>query len=157
MLKLTLHGGILREHTLSAAVHTLKALQSEGKVELFESDRAKEAKAVAYGWPGGTPSAPPARRYRSQKRHDPAGGPSFQMVSLVLFPHRDPHRLDLKEINDVSHLLRHVSLKHEIFVTTDTANFISGGRRERLLSAFKIVVLTPDETVAAVRESQQAG
>lgn len=78
-------------------------------------------------------------------------------MSAVLFPLRDPQRLNMNEINDVTHLLRHHTLGHTIFVTTNAQNFIVEGKRERLHSLFKILVLTPEETVVALGKPDPSG
>lgn len=151
--KLTLDGGLLREGVLLPAIRTLKSWETEGRIELFESDRAKERPAArTQGWPGGPSPSRPHSRFRAPRKLD-SKGISFQQISAVLFPMRDPHRLDRIEVNDVAHLLRHHSLGHAIFVTNNEKNFIADGKRERLEAAFKILILTPEETVQALSES----
>ena len=149
--KLTLDGGLLRESVLLPAIQTLKTWESEGKIEIFESDRVKEAPA-AYGWPGAPKPTIQTPRHRGAKRQ--AGGSSFQSLALVLYPSRDPQRLNMTEVNDVAHLLRHQSSGNNIFVTNNLKTFMEGGKRERLQTLFKIMVLTPDEAVAVLRESE---
>lgn len=148
--KLTLDGGLLRENLMLPAVRTLKTWEEQGRIELFESDRAKEVAAApkGYNWPGAktvTSKAKVARKTDS-------GPVSFRGISSVLFPHRDAHRLSIAEVNDVAHLLRHYSQGRTIFVTTNTENFIEDGRRERL-AALKIIVLTPEEAILALEQS----
>ena len=150
--KLTLDGGLLRESALLPAVQTLKTWEAAGKVELFEADRAKEVKTEP-GWSSPVAPSKTHPRFRSMRKTE-ASGPSFQRISAVLFPHRDPNRLNMTEINNVAHLLRHHSLGHSIFVTTNAQDFVAEGRRERLQTAFKIVILTPDETVRALKASE---
>jgi len=152
MVKLTLDGGLLRDAVLLPAVRTLKMWESEGKVEMFESDRAKGS--TQSSWPGAPKVQPaPSTRFRSSRRTE-AGGLSFQRISLVIFPRRDPHRLNMTEVNAVAHLMKHHALGHSIFVTNDSDSFISEGKRERLKSAFKIVILTPEEAVGSLSESE---
>ncbi|MBI4405800.1 MAG: hypothetical protein HY537_16700 [Deltaproteobacteria bacterium] len=149
--KVTIDGGLLRNSVLLPAVQTLKAWEADGKIEIFESDRAKEVN-VPYTWPGATPQAKNRPRFRAPRKMK-ASDVSFQQISSVLFPQRDPKRLNLNEINDVAHLLSHRALGHSIFVTTNMG-FIADGKRERLMSVFKIVVLTPDEAVSALMSTQ---
>ena len=149
--KLTFDGGLLREQNLPPAIRTLKALEAEGKVEIFETDRAKETKAAAnaaYNWPG----APPRTTKSRSPRRPAAGAISFQNISAVLFPQRDSHRLNMTEVNCVAHQLHHHTAGRTIFVTRNTEVFLSGGKRERL-AQLKIIVLTPEETVVALEQS----
>src|SRR5688572_896536 len=101
-LKLTLDGGLLRESELLPAVKTLKTWEAEGRIELFESDRAKETTGQQ-GWPGGPAPVRPHSKFRVAKKSDPSGA-SFQRISAVLFPHRDSLRLNMTEVNHVAHL-----------------------------------------------------
>jgi hypothetical protein len=151
--KLTMDGGLLRENSLLPAVKTLKAWETEGRIEIFESDRPKPAPgSAAFGWPGAPGPARSHFRFRGTRKTE-SGGISFQRVSAVLFPLRDPQRLNMTEVNDVAHLIRHHSLGHAIFITTNSKNFITEGKRERLQVAFKISILTPEEAVTALESS----
>ena len=49
--KLTVDGGLMREHVLAPAVAILKNWQLEGKIEIIESDRSATANQNP-GWPG---------------------------------------------------------------------------------------------------------
>lgn len=150
--KLTLDGGLLRDNVMLPAVRTLKDWEAAGKIEIFETDRAKEVASSskgAYNWPGArtvTAKSKVARKTES-------GSVSFLGISSVLFPHRDAHRLNIDQVNDVAHLLRHHSQGRTIFVTTNAENFIADGRRERL-AALKIIVLTPEETILALENEK---
>jgi hypothetical protein len=149
--KLTFEGGLLREQNLLPAVRTLKALEAEGKIEIFETDRAKETKAAsnaAYNWPGAAPRSTKSRA----PRRPAAGAVSFQNLSAVLFPQRDAHRLNITEVNNVAHLLNHHTSGRTIFVTKNAEVFLADGKRERL-ATLKIIVLTPEETVVALEQS----
>jgi len=149
--KLTLDGGLLRENVLLPAVRTLKAWEAEGRIEIFESDRAKEeptTSKAAYGWPG---ARTVSSRAKVARKSEP-GTVSFQGICSVLFPNRDAHRLSIAEVNDVAHLLRHHTQGRTIFVTTNAENFIVDGKRERL-AALKIIVLTPEEAIVALEKS----
>lgn len=155
--KLTLDAGLMRAPVLLPAVNVLKAWESEGKIEIFEADRAKEAtNTLNPGWPGAakppTRSAWPGARAKAQKKND-SGAASFQRISAVLFPHRDSHRLSITEVNAVAHLQRHVTNARSVFVTSNTRDFIDDGRRERLNTVFKIVVMTPEETVTMFQKT----
>jgi hypothetical protein len=151
--KLTLDGGLLRESVLLPAIRTLKKWETEGKIELFEADRAKETRSSPnIGWPGAPPPAKPHTRFKAAKK-SASGGVSFQQISAVLFPQRDPHRLNMTEVNDVAHLLRHHSMGNTMFVTTNAQNFILEGKRELLQAIFKIMIMTPDEAVMVLQKS----
>jgi len=148
MRTLTLDGGLLREATLLPAVRTLANWQAEGKIELFECDRISAVAApVASSRMAGMQS-----RYRGPRRGS-STGPSFQRISSVLFPRRDPSRLNMTEINDVAHLVHHYSLGHAMFVTTNVKDFIADGKREHLKAAFNLLVFTPDEAVGALTKA----
>jgi len=152
--KLTLDGGILREVPMGPAVRTLKLWETEGKIELFESDRAKDTGVPAvHGWPGAPRRGVAPGRVRAVK--EPPGGPGFQSVSVVLFPGRDPHRLSMTQVNSVAHLLRHHTLGHSLFITNNKVDFINEGKRERLQALFKIMILTPDEAIQVLRKSNE--
>ena len=153
--KVTLDGGLLRTPVLLPAIQTLKAWEAEGKIELFESDRSKEVK-IASGWPGAPKPVGFSRRVRTTKRAEP-GGLSFQRIAAILFPCRDPHRLNMTEVNDVTHLIRHHALGHSFFVTTNVRDFIADGKRERIKAISKIMILTPEEAVALLKESESMG
>lgn len=149
--KVTLDGGLLRDTELLPAVRALQSWASEGKIEIFESDRAKDVKPPVDPWTTPRPTGP--NRYRTVKKVDTKGA-SFQRVSAVLFPMRDAHRLNMTEVNDVAHLIRHHTLGHSMFVTNNTKDFIANGKREQLQNAFKLVVLTPDEAVTVLCKSE---
>lgn len=150
VFKLTVEGGLLRESNPSPAMQALKALESQGKAEIHETDRERNP-GVHIGWPGGPPPVKPKSRFRAVKKT--SGGVSFQALASMLFPSRDPSRLTMTEVNCVSHLLAHHAAGRSIFVTNNAAIFLDGGRREKLMSAFKIVVLTPAEAVKVLHDS----
>lgn len=154
--KLTLDGGLKNAVPPLPAITTLKAWEAEGKVEIFEADRVKEA--VTQGWPGQTPTSvigrPWGGRGRPAPKKNAASTSAFNQMSSVLFPHRDVHKLDMAQLNDVSHLIRHQTLGNSIFVTCNTRDFIEQGKREKLQATFKIVVMTPDEVVSQLRETE---
>ncbi len=78
----------------------------------------------------------------------------FVRVSAVLFPNRDERKLSMTEINGVVHLLGHQSSGHDVFVTSNTSDFIDGGKRERLKSVLNVVVMSPEETVVWLCKTQ---
>lgn len=145
--KLTLDGGILREAVLSPSVKILKQWEAEGKVELFESDRAKTNDGPT--WAG---SRRGAHGFNVFRKTDP-GNISFQRVAAVLFPKRDPNRLNMTEVNEVAHIIRHHTMGRSIFITNNVAVLIADGKREGLKTAFQIVVSTPEEAVSALQNA----
>jgi hypothetical protein len=46
-----------------------------------------------------------------------------------------------------------VTNARSVFVTSNTRDFIDDGRRERLNTVFKIVVMTPEETVTMFQKT----
>lgn len=154
--KLTLDGGLMREYSLAPAVATLKAWQAEKKIEIFETDRPDVTDTPQSGWPGAraTPVEKPWGAKRRPPPKNPAAASMFGRMSAVLFPMRDTHKLSISEINDVSHLVRHLTLGRTIFVTRNAASFIEQGKREKLRSIFQVSVLTPEETVAYLSKEE---
>lgn len=153
LYKLTIDGGLMREYVSSPAVATLKAWRSEGKVEIFETDRADPSTTTASGWPGGQRDFSQRRR-RSPMKRDPKETAMFGSIAVIICPMRDTHRLNMAELNDVNHLMRHHNLGRDIFVTLNAVSFIDAGKREKLKSILKISVMTPDEVVAHIAEEQ---
>jgi hypothetical protein len=150
--KITLGGGLLRAQAMMPAIQTLSVWHSEGKIELFEADRARETKP-AFGWPGAPRTVTPTRTKRNRAMPKSKDGTvSFARIAAVVFPRRDPNRLGLTEINDVAHLLQHHLQGHSIFVTNKVQELLSDGRREKLAAAFRIEVMTPEETVELLGE-----
>ena len=152
--KLTLDGGLLHNSTGLPAIDTLRAWEAEGRIEIFEADRAKGEPTpakVAHGWPGARATN---ARSKVARKSEP-GKTSFQGISSILFPQRDTNRLNMAEINFVAHLLRHHTQGRAIFVTTNQEIFLLNGKRERL-AALKIIVLTPEETILALESSSAA-
>jgi len=153
--KLTIDGGLWREAQVTPALAALKAWAAEGKIEIFESDRTTPASTVNPGWPGGPRPMHDSgmrNRMRAMPKKKSTSGNSFEQVSSVLFPFRDPRKLNMTEINDIVHLLRHQTLGHTVFVTSNVRDFIEQGKRERLQTVFKIVVMTPEETVGMLKQ-----
>lgn len=140
--KITVDSGLMRENILQPAIRVLKQLETEGRIEIFESDRARA------GMNSDSPPRHPAPR--PWRKSDPSRT-TFNQISAVMFPNRDPNRLNMTETNDVAHLMKHHSQGRNIFVTTNVRDFVADGRQQRLQSAFNIVVLTPDEAISALR------
>ena len=151
--KITLDAGLLREFAEHPSVHALKLWQGEGKVEIFEADRASGPAPTQYNWPGASNSPSEGRmgrRNRPQPKRS-TSGISFARISAVLFPQMDPQRLNMQQVNSVAHLLNHHIRGHEIFVTGNHAVLISDRRQERL-SGLGIFVMTLEETVAQLQQ-----
>ncbi len=58
------------------------------------------------------------------------------------------------DLNDVMHLIFHKKSKHEIFVTTNAKSYVSDGRREHLMRAINVIVMTPEEVVKMLEEKE---
>jgi hypothetical protein len=147
--KITVDGGLIRERVMDPSIRILRNWELEGRIEIFETDRSKDNAATS-AWAGEkkpTPQQPP--KFRKAKAKTP-GSLSFAGVASILFPHRDPNRLTMTEINSVTHLIRHHICQHFIFVTINNRDFIDDGKREQLKAAFNIVVLRPEEAVQAI-------
>lgn len=145
MFKLTIDGGLMREHVLSPAITILKSWQREGKIEIFETDRSSSP-SVQTGWPGAQ-RAPSENKRRSPPKRDPQTVAKFGQIAAVVFPMRDAHKLNMSELNDVNYLLRHQTQGRTIFVTRNSANFIDNGKRDRIQAVLQISVMTPEEAV----------
>jgi hypothetical protein len=157
--KITIDMNLMEPGLGIPAMDTLRRWKDEGKIELVEADRAAAVKEQPYNWPG----APPKREESSEKvwkggrgrsgKMQESGKANFKSIASILFPGKDPLRLNMGEINGVAHLIRHHLIKSEIFVTGNAKDFIEGGRREVLRSHFGIVVMTPDEAVQMLAEA----
>ena len=137
------------------AMATLKRWTSEGKLELIESNPPKVA--TAYGWPGAAPKPAQDKSGRGFQKGRPgkiteSGKATFESVASVLFPRKNSQKLQMNEINDIIHLIRHHASQNEIFVTGNLISFINDGRREQLKSYFDVVAMTPEETVQRLHE-----
>lgn len=153
MHKLTIDGGLMREHVLAPAIGVLKSWQMEGKIEIFETDRAHSTSTKSSGWPGAQRTTNENKRRASPKR-DPQTIAKFGQIAAVVFPMRDTHKLNMSELNDVNFLLRHLTLGSTIFVTRNAANFIDHGKREKIRAVLQISVMTPEEAVAHLSKEQ---
>jgi hypothetical protein len=153
--RLTLDTSLTKDASQIPAMGVLQRWKSEGKVDFLEA--SPEVKEV-YGWPGAAPVPPGQRDFDGKRRHfkkqPTVGGVNFKSIAAVLFPHRPSDKLDMGEINQVAHLIKHHGNKNEIFVTKNTVSYIEGGRRERLKSSFGILVMTPEDTVQMLSEME---
>lgn len=156
--KLTIDVNMMQTEEKNRAMETLKRWGAEGKIELVEADRAKVERDPATGWPGAPSKPMDFRGHRSTMRSRPskseAGGPTFKGVAGVLFPHKDPQKLNMGEVNSVAHLMKHHSSKNELFITMNAKDFIEEGRRESLKAQFGVVTLTPEEAVTMLTEME---
>lgn len=147
--KLTIDVNLMDEGSKIPAMDTLKRWKREGKIELIEAAPSQNA---SYGWPGSTIRTSPSRdpRGRTRMKKDPPGSPNFKTVAGVLFPSKDFLKLNMGEINDVAHLVKHCVNKNEFFITVNMKDFIESGRRETLKQSLGIIAMTPDEVVEAL-------
>ncbi len=143
--KLTIDVKLMHEEPKIPIMDTLKRWMKEGKIELLEAAPRRVESA------GYAPPLSASIGYRSRFRPGPKpkarGGVNFKEMASVLFPHQDSQRLDIHQINDVAHLVKHHGSKNELFVTHNQKSFIEKGKRERLKEAFGIIAMTPEETV----------
>jgi hypothetical protein len=143
----------MREYVLAPAVATLKTWQMEGKIEIFETDRADTPAIGSSGW-SGTHRATGEFKRRPPPKRDPKAAAKFGQIAAVMFPMRDTHRLNISELNDVNHLLRHLTLGRTIFITRNTASFIADGKRDKILAVLPVSIMTPEEAVAHLSKEQ---
>lgn len=150
--KLTIDINLVHEAESIPAMDTLKRWKAEGKVELIEAEPPRVERDAAQVRPGASTASNDARdpRQRGGRRiikRDPSHGANFRGIAAVLFPHKDPQKLSMLEINDVAHMVKHHSSKNELFVTHNLKDLIEEGKRERLKSGFGIIAMTPEEAV----------
>lgn len=148
--RLTIDVNLMHADPIAPAMTTLKRWKSEGMIDLIEAEPSRSEREPAYGWPG-APTKPidtnnPRRGGRNPVKRD-AGASNFKSLAAVLFPYKDSQKLNMGEINDVAHLLKHHGSKNELFVTINQKDFIEAGKREQLKAAFGIIAMTPDEAV----------
>ena len=74
--------------------------------------------------------------------------PKFDDLARILFPTTAINRLTPNQENDVMHLPSHIYSKADIFITKNTRDFIKGGRREKLLLKWGVVIMTPEEAIS---------
>jgi hypothetical protein len=147
LYKLTIDINLLHREDPIPKMDTLVRWRSEGKVELVEADPPR----VVVNEPPPQPykannwMRDPRQRIRPKK--PASGAATFKSIAAVLFPNKDSLKLNMGEVNDVAHLVRHHTSKNEFFVTHNRKDFIDDGKRERLKASFGILAVTPDEAV----------
>ena len=79
----------------------------------------------------------------------------MEEIAHVLFPQCPWQRLNKNQIRDVMVLHTHLTHKRDVFVTLNTKDFIGReqAKRELLKEKFGILVMTPQEAVAYVRDA----
>lgn len=157
--KITVDVNLMNAETAVPGMETLKRWKDEGKLDLLEADPPRTAKAPAYGWPGAPPKPKETQSSWGEPKRRPkkmaeSGSANFKSVASVLFPSKDPQKLNMGEINNVAHLIQHHISKNEIFVTGNSRDFIEGGRRDLLKVCFGIIAMTPEEAVKMLGEIQ---
>ncbi len=151
--KLTLDVDLTQPEVKVEGMDQLKKWQSEAKIELYEANVNKDKK------PEGTPAPVERKMYgrdprRPSAKKDQSGKADFRSVAAIIFPSRDPLKLNINEINNVAHVIKHHANKYEIFVTANEKVFIENGRREKLKGAFGILTMTPVEAVRMLGQMQ---
>lgn len=71
-------------------------------------------------------------------------------IADILFP--DRHNGGKYQEGDVRHLYAHRAEKNDVFITSNTVDFIENGKREKLL-AMGITVMTPEEFIAKFQKT----
>lgn len=150
--KLTIDVQLMNMEPAVTGMDVLKRWQTEGKIELVEAEPPRVEKEPAYNWPGAPPKPREENRGfrgspRARVKKEAPGEVNFKGVAAVLFPYKDSQKLNMGEINDVAHLVRHHNSKNELFVTANVKDFIADRKRERLKTSFGIVAMTPEEAV----------
>lgn len=144
--KLTIDIDLMEPNTPIPAMDTLKEWETAGKVVLVRAQPLRSAEDNVYGGPPSAPK-PFGRNSRPQKKKAEPGAIPFAAMVAILYPDKSAHKLDMVELNDVVHIITHYVSKNELFVTRNRKSFIDQGKRERLRSAYGIIVLTPEEAV----------
>ncbi len=153
--KLTIDRDLLTQTPMSAAILNLQRWKSEARVELIEAEPSTRTSTAA---PANVPpkTGRPASGSKGWYQTRPkvaAGKVVFGRMAAILFPGRDVQRLNMTEVNDVAHLVRHHLSGNELFVTGHAECFIEGGRRDLLKANFGVVAMTPEETVRMLSET----
>lgn len=153
--RLTIDVDLMGKDKLSA-MSTLKRWNSEGKVELIEAVRPKpEYQASAWS----TISQPEAKTFKKNWRRKSAPkesskGVNFRTVASVLYPTKDSQKLELAEMNNVAHLVKHHERQCEFFVTGNLKDFIESGKQGRLKASYGINAVSADELVDLLKEKE---
>jgi hypothetical protein len=154
MCRLTLDIGL--SATSNVFMDRLVQWQRDGRVELIEALPPRKKNEAD--------SRVPARRKSyftpSQSRSTPIAGSgkvTFLGLAGILFPGRDPAKLHMTELNDIILLIRHHSIRNDIFVTENTKSYIDDGHQESLKSAYGILAMTPEQAVRNLVEFEHTG
>lgn len=150
--RLTVDVNLMAAELAVAGMDVLKRWMREGKIELVEVERPRTAGDV-WSTPDPVLRAPRGRGGYHYANSRPkivrdSGAASFRRVASVLFPLKDCDKLNMAQVNDVSHLIKHHLSRNELFVTGNRRDFLDDGRREALKSAFGVVAMTPADAVA---------
>jgi len=153
VISLTIDIGLMTPPLKNTAMTVLQRWEHEGKLALIAADR----RAISPDSPAPQRSAEPRSNWapssRSKKMAE-SGNAKFKSIAGVLFPRRDAQKLNMTEINQIAHLIKHHSSKNDIFVTENPSYFAEERYRELLKVYFGIVVMSPEETVGAMERSK---
>ena len=155
---LTIDANLMHVEPKLPAMGTLERWNSEGKIVLVEAEPRLGASQPDSAWPrspsGFAQASQHQRNIRGPVKRAPAGAKSFKEFAAVLFPYKDPQKLNMGEVNDVAHLVRHHTSKNEMFITGNLKGFIDSGRRELLKAVFGIVTMTPEEATEMLSKKE---
>lgn len=156
--KLTIDRNLMDLSPEPQPLGTLKRWKTEGKLELVEAEPTLRGHLSPdnSAWfvlnkKEDTKSSPKTSWQRMPSKLA-AGKIKFAQVASILFPRRDTQRLNMTEVNDVAHMVKHHGSGNELFVTGNKENFIDGGRRELLKASFGVIAMTPEEAVRMLSE-----
>ena len=141
--KLTIDQNLMHEDCKPMGV--LKRWKNEGKIDLRDASRPQ-------GYIDVSDSSNGKVKRRSGRGHP--GGENFKAIASIVFPQKDPTKLELWEYNEVVHLSKHHERKNEFFVTRNTKIFVEDGKRERLKEVFGILIVSPEEVVELITKMQ---
>jgi hypothetical protein len=156
--KLTIDKDLMHKVPPPQGIDVLKRWETEGKLALIEAEPSTKGKPTAdnEGWfkLNNRADAPPggAKILRRIPSKVAAVRVTFARMATILFPHRDTQKLNMTEINDVAHMVKHHGSGNELFVTGNSDSFIKGGRRELLKASFGVIAMTPEEAVRMLTE-----
>ncbi len=147
MIKLTVDVGLMGQQANDTFVQKLQGWMAAGLVEVHQAGAAPKAAPVA---PPPEPMPKKTSFFSASKgRSTPitgSGSATFKSIAAILFPGRDSTKLSMGEINNVVYLIKHHSMKNQIFVTTSDC-YISKARQQDLKSYHGIVTMTPEQAV----------
>lgn len=137
----------MTQKPLAPGLVTLRQWEREGRIQILETDRATGPAPVPA--PNNYRNSTSATRFAKKVKE--TGALSFAQVAAVVFPFRDSNRLGMQEINTVIHLIRHHAFKHAVFVT-QSPELVGADVQRALKSAFKIIVVSPENVVGVVEK-----